>query len=283
MTKYRALAVATSYWKPNDQYLDRIAEALKGRILDGDFVVVSEKALAISAGAIVDERGVKPGRHAKFLADFWMRKVWGWCLGYLCGFGLRLIRRLREYPLKSGAQHKQLALERVGLLQSLLFGSEGGIDGSNLAYSYVSLPLEDADAYAQRIQRHIRRILGKSVCVIIADTDKTYRFYNFYITPRPDPMRGIYSFGGVFTYVLGRLLRLKRSSTPLAVVGCGLSAGQALSITNIADRARGPGSGATVWDMAARFHVDVDSVSWEMLDCVVHKPLVVVRKVLHYT
>lgn len=210
MTKYRALALATSYWKPNDNYLDKIAEALNGRIRDGDFVVVSEKALAIATSAIVDESAVKPGRHAKFLARFWMRTVWGWCLGYLCGFGLRLIRRLREYPLESGARHKRLALERAGLLQALLFGSEGGIDGSNLAYSYVSLPLKDADAYAQRIQRQIRRVLGKSVYVVIADTDKTYRFHNFYITPRPNPMRGIHSFGGVFTYVLGRLLRLKR-------------------------------------------------------------------------
>jgi F420-0:gamma-glutamyl ligase-like protein len=281
MTKYRAHAVATSYWKPKDNYLNNITEALSGRIRDGDFVVVSEKALAIATGEIVDERTLKPDVHSRFLARFWMRTVWGWCLGYLCGFGLRLIRRLREYPLESGARHKQLALERAGLLQALLFGSEGGIDGSNLAFSYVSLPLKDVDGYAQRIQRRIRKVLDKSVCVVIADTDKTYRFHNFYITPRPNPMRGIHSFGGVFTYVLGRLLRLKRSSTPLAVAGCALSAGQALTITNIADRARGPGSGATVWDMAARFHVDVDSVSWEMLDCVVHKPVVVVRKVLH--
>jgi len=283
MTKYRALAVSTSYWKPNDNYLDRIAEALEGRILDGDFVVVSEKAIAIATGTIIDESAVKASVHSKFLAHFWMRTIWGWCLGYLCGFGLRLIQRLREYPLESGARHKQLALERAGLLQALLFGSEGGIDGSNLAFSYVSLPIKGADAYAQRIQRQIREVLGKTVCVVIADTDKTYRFRNFYITPRPNPMRGIHSFGGVFTYVLGRMLRLKRSSTPLAVAGCELSAGQALTITNIADRARGPGSGATVWDMASRFHVNVDSVSWEMLDCVVHKPLVIVRKVLHYT
>ena len=61
------------------------------------------------------------------------------------------------------------------------------------------------------------------------------------------------------------MLGLKRSSTPLAVAGCSLSAGEALTITNIADRARGPGSGATVWDMAARFKVDINLVTWEML------------------
>ncbi len=278
MTSYSALAVATSYWKPQENYLNRLTVALKGRILDGDFVVVSEKALAVATGCIIDEAAVKPNRNAQFIAGFWMRRFWGYPLGLLCGFGQRLLVRLRAYPVMSGGRHKQVALEHAGLLQALLFGSEGGIDGSNLAYTYVSLPLSNAGELAQKIQEAIQRQLGKNVCVVIADTDKTYRFHNFYFTPRPNPLAGIYSFGGVVTYVLGRMLGLRRSSTPLAVAGCRLSAGEALTITNIADRARGPGSGATVWDMAARFHVAVDSVSWEMLDSVKHKPIVVVRK-----
>jgi F420-0:gamma-glutamyl ligase-like protein len=272
------LAVQTGYWKPNSNYLTPIMKALDGRIRDGDFLVVSEKALAVATGNIIDENTVKPSWHAKFLASFWMRVVWGYNFGYLCGFGVRLLRRLRDYPLESGSRHKQLALEQAGLLQALMFGSEGGIDGSNLAYSYVSLPLRNADVFAQKIATALLDNFDKSVCVIIADTDKTYLFRNFYFTPRPTPMRGIKSFGGVATYVLGRILKLKRSSTPLAVVGNTLSAREALTITNIADRARGPGSGATVWDMAARFKVAVDGVSWEMLDAVGHKPLVIVRR-----
>ena len=74
------------------------------------------------------------------------------------------------------------------------------------------------------------------------------------------------------------MFNFKKSSTPLAVAGCNLSAGEALTITNIADKARGPGSGATVWDMAARFKVEINSVSWEMLSKIKHKPLVIVRK-----
>lgn len=278
MTKYSALAVATSYWKPNEAYLDRITAALDAKIRDDDFVVVSEKALAIATGEIVDEGNIEPSRNAELIANFWMRKVWGYPLGILCGFGHRLLKRLREYPLESGSKHKQVALEQAGLLQALMFGSEGGIDGSNLAYSYVSLPLKNADGLAQKIQKQICLQLCKRVFVVIADTDKTYRFHNFYFTPRPNPLKGIYSFGGVFAYVLGRMLGLKRSSTPLAVAGCSLSAGEALTITNIADRARGPGSGATVWDMAARFQVDINLVSWEMLGSVTHKPIVIVRK-----
>ena len=228
---------------------------------------------------IVDETDIKPSRNAQFLANFWMRRVWGYPLAILCGFGQRLLARLRAYPLESGSKHKQLALERGGLLQALLFGSEGGIDGSNLAYTYVSLPLSNTASIAQKIRREIQLRLGKTVTVVIADTDKTYRFLGFYFTPRPSPLRGIHSFGGVFTYVLGRMLGLRRSSTPLAVSGCSLSAGEALTVTDIADRARGPGSGATVWDMASRFHVGIEGVSWEMLGSVRHKPLVVIRKV----
>ena len=133
-------------------------------------------------------------------------------------------------------------------------------------------------SWRRKSKKQIFLRLKKNVYVIIADTDKTYKFRNFYFTPRPKPLKGIQSLGGVTTYIVGRALKLKKSSTPLAVAGCGLGAGEALKITNIADKARGPGSGATVWDMAARFHVDVNGVSWEMLGAIPHKPIVIVRK-----
>jgi F420-0:gamma-glutamyl ligase-like protein len=279
MAKYSALAVSTSYWKPGEDYLSRLISALEGKVHNGDFVVVSEKAIATATGQIVDEAKVTPDRNARFIGSFWMRRMWGYPLGLLCGFGPRLLARLRAYPQESGARHKQVALQYSGLLDALMFGSEGGIDGSNLAYTYVSLPLSDAAGVAEQIRIAIKQRLGRSVCVVIADTDKTYRFRGFYFTPRPHPLQGIHSFGGVSSYVLGRMLGLRRSSTPLAVAGCRLSAGQALTVTNIADRARGPGSGATVWDMASRFHVAVEDVSWAMLDSVVHKPIVIVRNI----
>jgi F420-0:gamma-glutamyl ligase-like protein len=159
-----------------------------------------------------------------------------------------------------------------------MFGSEGGIDGSNLPYSYVSLPLGHSDELALKIQSQIHERLQKSVCVIIADTDKTYKFHNFFFTPRPKPLKGIHSLGASTSFGIGRILGLKKSSTPLSAVGYNLSADEALKITNIADKARGPGSGATVWDMAARFHVEVNSVTWAMLGAIKHKPIVIVRK-----
>lgn len=277
MTKYHALAVATSYWKPSDNYTDKIINALEGKIENRDFVAISEKAISTAKGNIIDESIVKPGLNARIIAHLWMRVAWGYPLGILCGFGQRLLRRLREYPLESGGRHKQVAIQHAGLMQALMFGSEGGIDGSNLPYSYVSLPLGNAAEIVQEIQNQIRLKLRKNVCVIIADTDKTYKFRNFFFTARPNPMKGIHSLGGLTAYILGRMLKLKKSSTPLAVAGCNLQASEALIITNIADKARGPGSGATVWDMAARFQVEVNGVNWNMLTKIRHKPLVIVR------
>ncbi|MGA3110983.1 MAG: coenzyme F420-0:L-glutamate ligase [Candidatus Bathyarchaeia archaeon] len=278
MVKYCALVVCTSYWKPKDDYVAKVIDALNGKIENGDFLVISEKAISTAKGCIIDEKDLKPNLAAKDLARFWMRIAWGYPVGIMCRFGHRLLNRLRNYPLESGSRHKQLALEQAGVLQALMFGSEGGIDGSNLPFSYVSLPLENAREVADEIHAKILMKLKRNVCVIVADTDKTYRFRNFFFTPRPKPMKGINSFGGVATYVVGRLLNLKKSSTPLAVAGCSIQASQALTITNIADRARGPGSGATVWDMASRFQVDINGVSWEMLSNIKHKPLVIVRK-----
>jgi F420-0:gamma-glutamyl ligase-like protein len=278
MSRYYALSIVTGFWKPKDDFLNIIVEAIAGKVADGDFVVVSEKAVSTALGSTIDESKIKPSANARFLAGFWMRIIWGYPLGILCHFGPRLLKRLRNYPLESGSKHKQVALQYAGFSQALMFGSEGGIDGSNLPYALVSLPLKDAGEVAKQIRQQIFLKLKKHVCVIFVDTDKTYRIGNFYFTPRPNPMKGIHSFGATVTYVVAKAFKLKKSSTPLAVDGCNLSASEALKIANIADRARGPGSGATVWDMAARFKVEVNGVSWDMLSAIRHKPVVIVRQ-----
>jgi F420-0:gamma-glutamyl ligase-like protein len=278
MTKYYALPVATKYWKPGEKYLNSIIDAVEKRVADGDFVVISEKALSTALGKIIDESAVRSSLNAKLISRLWMRIIWGYFLSVLCRFGQRLTRRLREYPLEAGSRHKQIALQHAGPLQALMWGSEGGIDGSNLPYSYVSLPLDNPYEVADEIHQQIWRKLKKQVFVLIVDTDKTYSFRNFHFTPRPKPMKGIHSLGGVTAYVIGRTFKFRKRPTPLAVSGDGLQAKEALKIANIADRARGSGSGATVWDMAARFNVAVTGMSWEMLSEVQHKPVVIVRR-----
>lgn len=278
MTNYKALPTATSYWRPGHDFLNAIIKATERRVEDGDIVVVSEKALSTALGNIVDENQVHPSFNAKLIAHFWMRACWGYLFGAMLGFGQRLTRNLREYPIGMGSRHKQLALEHAGPLQALMFGSEGGIDGSNLPYSYVSLPLNNSVVLAAKIREEIKGELKKETTVIIVDTDKTYSFRNFHFTPRPKPLRGIHSKGGIIAYIIGRSFRLKKRPTPLAVAGEELSAEGALIVANIADKARGTGSGTTVWKMAERFGVNVTDVTWDMLSGIKHKPIVIVRK-----
>jgi F420-0:gamma-glutamyl ligase-like protein len=277
MNKCRALAIVTKYWKPGENYLEEIVKGIDGKTADGDFVVISEKAVSTALNNVVDESYVKPSLSAKLIAKYWMRLGWGYFLGPLCHFQKRLLQHLREYPSEMGSRHKQVALQYAGFLQALMFGSEGGIDGSNLAYSYVSLPLKNAEEIAIKIREQVWSKLRKKVFVIIADTDKTYSLRNFHFTPRPRPIKGIHSFGGFTSYIVGRMFKLKRNATSIAVAGCQISAEKALEIAEVANRARGFGAGRTVWDMAEKFKVELSEVSWEMLETVKHKPIVIVR------
>ena len=279
MAKYKALGIVTRYWRSGENYLEEIIEGVREKVSNGDFVVVSEKAISTALNHIVDENNIKPSLIAKLIAKYWMQIVWGYFLGPLCHFREKLLRRLREYPLKMGSRHKQVALQHAGLLQVLMFGSEGGIDGSNLAFSYVSLPLNNAaDKIAEKIRKQIWLRLRKKVFLIIVDTDKTYSLRNFHFTPRPKPIKPIHSFGGFIAYVIGRMLKLRRRATPMAVAGCKLPAEKALEIAEIANHVRGFGAGRTVWDMADKFKVKLTGVSWEMLETVKHKPIVIVRR-----
>jgi F420-0:gamma-glutamyl ligase-like protein len=277
MSRFKAYAVTTKYWRPGENYLKEIIKGVKGKISDGDFLVISEKAIATALGNIVDEGKVQPSLNAKIIAKLWMPIVWGYVLGLLCRLRQRLLRQLRSYPLEMGSRHKQVALQYAGLVQALMFGSEGGIDGSNLPYSYVCLPLKDAQATAEKIRRKIFEKLGKKVYVMIVDTDKTYSLKAFHFTPRPKPVKGIHCFGGFMAYVVGRMLKLKRRATPIAVAGCQISVEQALTIAEFANRARGFGAGRTVWEMAEKFRVGLAEVSWEMLETIKHKPIVIVH------
>ncbi len=277
MGRYKALAVVTGYWRPNEDYLEEVIKHINGKVADDDFVVFSEKAISTALNNIVDESKIKPSINAKLIAKFWMRIVWGYFLARLCRFSPKLLQNLRNYPLEAGSCHKQVALQHGGLFQALMFGSEGGIDGSNLPYSYVSLPLKNVEEIAEKIRKEILLKLRKKVFVVISDTDKTYSFRNFHFTPRPKPIKGICSFGGFIAYIVGRFFRFKRRATPLAVAGCKISAEKALQIAELANRVRGSGAGRTVWEMAEKFNVGLTNVSWEMLQTVKHKPIVIVR------
>jgi F420-0:gamma-glutamyl ligase-like protein len=274
---YKTMPIVTRYWRPGENYLDQIVEALRGKIQNADIVTVSEKAISTANGYIIDESPIQASSLAGFLAKYWVRLFWGHALGILCHLRGYTVRRLRTYPLQEGAKHKQLALEKAGFLQALMHGSEGGIDGSNLPFSYVSLTVKDPERIAAQVRDRIKLELRKEVTVMIVDTDKTFSCLNFHFTARPVSTRGIKSHGGVFAYMLGRFLKLRMRATPIAVSDSGMSAEIALQVAAVADRARGYGAGRSVWEMADTFDVSLTKVTWEMLDKVEHKPIVIVR------
>ncbi len=275
--RYKAVAVESRYWKPGDDYIKQLIQAIKNKVKNGDFVTVSEKAISTALGNIIDEKSVKPNRLSRFIAKYWMQLVWPYILGPICHLRQKTIDYLRSYPAEEGSRHKQLALQQSGFLQALMHGSEAGIDGSNLAQSYVSLPLENAQEIAQELRERIEAELGKRVTVAIVDTDKTYSWKGFHFTPRPKPIKGIHSLGGAIAYVAGRSLKLKKRATPIAVSGPQIATEEAIEIARIANRTRGIGAGRTVWDMAKTFNVNLTDVTWRMLDSVKHRPIVIIR------
>jgi F420-0:gamma-glutamyl ligase-like protein len=130
---------------------------------------------------------------------------------------------------------------------------------------------------AEKIRNAIRESLFCDVTVLISDTDRTFSIGTMHFAARPVSMPGIRSLG-LAGLLIGRVLGLRRTATPLASAGSQLRIEEALVISNIAEQARGFGAGRTAWDMARRFGVKLTDVTWEMLDTVRHVPIVIIRK-----
>jgi len=272
-----AIPIRTKYWRPGDDFKRIIIESISDLCEDEDIVVVSEKALSVALGQIVDESHVEAGFAGIVLAKFWMRIVWGYILGRMCHLNRRTVWRLRHYPERDGAAHKQMTVQQVGVGQSLLYYSEGGIDLSNLPYALAALPLLSPELECERLLNAITDSTKKRLSVMIVDTDKTYTHGRAYLTPRPTAIKGIKSLG-IVALIIGRALRWNARATPLAICGRTISVEEALTVAETADKARGHGAGRTVWDMARRFRVSLNEVTWEMIEQVPHRPIVLIRK-----
>jgi len=277
--RIKAIRIRTSYWRPGTDHVREITSAISDIVQDGDIVAVSEKAIAVSSRLIIDESLIRASSLARVIASLWMRKIWGGPLGRLAKLREKTNLRLREFPLEAGAVHKQTAIRRVGFMQALRHYSEGGIDASNLPYSYVSLPLDEPSLVAERIRSSLESGTGRRLTVMIVDGDTTHSWRNLHLAPRRVDVIGLIHFGGFLTFVLGRMLGLKERSTPLAVSGMVLNPDLCLTFANVAHRVRGYGAGRTVWDMAERMGVDISRITWEMLERVEHFPVVIIREI----
>jgi len=277
LRSFKAIPIATEYWRPGSNYIEIIMNAVRGKIRDGDYLALSEKALSIATGNLMDESRIKPGFLAKLLASVWTRIVWGYLLGPLCHLREETIWRIRNYPKVEGSIHKEASLRTVGLLDALLYTSEGGIDCSNLPESYVCLPLKNPEHIAEEVKLAVKEKLGKNIKVVIVDTDKTYSYRGLHISSRKSCLKGIYGLGFI-AYLFGRALRWKARATPIALSGSTVNVEEALNVAELANRFRGHGAGRTVWEMAERFGVPPDKVSWRMIESVEHRPIVIIRR-----
>lgn len=277
MYNFKYIKIQTKYLLPGDPYDSIIINAIRSKIRNGDIVVLSEKALSVAIGNIADESKIHAGLFAKLIVLVWMRIIWPYFLGRIAKLIPKTINRLRSYPLDYGARHKQLALWRVGFLQALRHYSEGGIDGSNLPYAYVALPLKNPQEVANKIRAKIRNELNVRVTVIIVDGDTTYSWNNLHLAPRKVHVKGLIHFGGFLTFIIGRMFNGKRSNTPIAISGMHIPLPLLLKLSRRSHKIRGYGAGLTVWDMIRRFKTSIDGVTPKMLMTVPHYPIVIIR------
>jgi F420-0:gamma-glutamyl ligase-like protein len=275
--KIKTLTLRCRYWRPGTDYASEISERVKNHVQDGDIVAVSEKAISTASGNIVDEALIAPGSLAWFLSSIWARKLWGGPLGRALGLKEQTLQNLRNYPELEGAAHKQLALAEAGFLQSLRHYSEGGIDASNLPYTYVSLPLCNPSRNASEIREQIQHKLGVNVTVIIMDGDTTYSWRNLHLAPRKVESPGLIHFGGVATFIIGRLLGFKARQTPIAIEGEPVNPDRALWYAWLFHRLCGGGAGRTAWSMSEKMETSLTGVTWEMLESVEHYPVTIIR------
>jgi len=275
--RIKTITYRTRYWRPGTDYLTQITNTVKKQVQDGDIIAISEKAISTATGNLIDEDKIKPGILAEFLAKTWTKKIWVKILGKICGLKKQTIDNLRNYPEYEGSRHKQVALRHAGFLQSLRHYSEGGIDASNLPYAYVSLPLKNPERIAEKIRNEISKTYGKRVSVMIGDGDSTYSWRNLHLAPRKVSVSGLIHFGGVLTFLVGRVYDLRERQTPIALVGEEINPDRLLWFTHLFHRLSGSGAGRTVWSMAENMETSLTEITYEMLESVPHQPITLIR------
>jgi len=269
---YIVIPIETGYIKPNED-LSAIIDPARKLMKDGDYLVIAETPVSISQGRLIDETKYRPSITAKFLTTVWSKYLWGYFLGPLLKIKKRTIKNLRKLPEETKA-HKEVVLQLYGLKHALKPASEAGIDLSNAPGSYVSLLPENPEKVAKEIKSEI----GKDVCVMIIDTDATYRKNGKYFTGLPIAIDGIKSDMGFFGYFKGQLSE-NMGSTPL---GCSenMSVDKALEIANIAEDYQKSLSTEmkTIHSVKKVLGTSISEVTIETLDSITHTPAVIIRK-----
>jgi len=274
--KYLVIPIETRYIKANDS-LDTIINPVIDIIKDDDYLIIAETPVAISQGRLVDEGDYKDGIGAKFLAIIWSKYIWGYILGPLLKIKKRTIKNLRKLPSEA-KRHKEVVLNLYGWKHALKPASEAGIDLSNAPGSYVSLLPLNPQKVAEEIAEKIKKHCDFSGNVLIVDTDATYKRGEKYFTGLPIAIEGIDADNGVFAYILGQLCT-NMGSTPLGS-SKKISVKKAIEIANIAEsyQKRLANNMETIHSVKNVLGEDIDDVSIESLDSIIHTPAVIVRE-----
>ena len=271
--EYIVIPIETGYIKPDDN-LDCIINPARELMKDNDYLVIAETPISVSQNRLVDESEFTPSITAKFLTTVWSKYLWGYVLGPLLKIKKRTIKNLRKLPEETKA-HKEVVLQLYGLKHALKPASEAGIDLSNAPGTYVSLLPENPEKVAGEIKKEI----GKDICVMIIDTDATYKKNNTYFTGLPIAIDGIEADKGFFGYFKGQLSE-NMGSTPL---GCSekIDVETALKIANIAEDYQKSLSTEmkTIHSVKSVLGSEIDEVTIEDLDSITHTPAVIIRKI----
>ena len=269
---YFVIPIETGYIKPNEN-LNSIINPAKEIMEDGDYLVIAETPVSVSQGRLVDESRYSPSLKAKFLTTVWSKYLWGYVFGPILGIKKRTIKNLRRLPKETYA-HKEVVLQLYGLKHALKPASEAGIDLSNAPGTCVSLLPKNPKKVAKQLKGEI----GKDVCVMIIDTDATYKKNGKYFTGLPIAIDGIEANKGVIGYVKGQLGE-NMGSTPL---GCSenISVEEGLKIANIAEDYQKSLATemSTIHSVKSVLGTDESSVTIEALDSITHTPAVIIRK-----
>ena len=270
---YMVIPIETGYIKPNED-LSSIIIPARELMENGDYLVIAETPISVSQGRLIDESEYTPSLTAKFLTTVWSKYLWGYIFGPILKIKKRTIKNLRRLPEETKA-HKEVVLQLYGLKHALKPASEAGIDLSNAPGTCVSLLPENPEKVACDIKEEI----GKEVCVMIIDTDATYRKNGKYFTGLPIAIDGIEADKGFFGYVKGQLGE-NMGSTPL---GCSedISVEKGLKIANIAEDYQKSLSTEmkTIHSVKKVLGTSETGVTIEDLDSITHTPAVIIRKI----
>lgn len=157
------------------------AEACGAGLEDGDVVIVTSKILLKSKGLLVDLRSVRPGLRAKLIhrltgkdpveTELVLRNSDAVYAVIPTGFLEEHLSEIsRDVEIAKEALKGVRALMIVRMRNGIV-ASDAGVDYSNVPPGYAITSNHDFDSMARELREDIRKLSGRDVAVVVADTE----------------------------------------------------------------------------------------------------------------